>query len=60
MAAHTEQITVILDPDLRNFTERAAAREGRSLSGQVRYWVAQVARREVPERQERQRKRVGG
>ena len=51
MAARREQISVILDPDLRAFAEQAAAREDRSVAGQIRHWVAEAARREATRRQ---------
>jgi hypothetical protein len=51
MAARREQISVILDCELRTFAEQAAAREDRTLAGQIRHWVAEAARREVPGRQ---------
>jgi hypothetical protein len=34
-----EQITVTLDPDLREDVERIAAAECRSTSGQIRHWI---------------------
>jgi len=47
-----EQISVPLDPELREFVERAAAKEDRSVAGQIRHLVAQAARdaaRQQPE-----------
>jgi hypothetical protein len=38
------QITVPLDAPLRQFIERAAAREDRTLAGQIRHLVAEAAR----------------
>jgi hypothetical protein len=38
------QITVALSPELVNFLERAADRDSRSVSGQVRHLVVQAAR----------------
>jgi hypothetical protein len=38
------QISVPLDRELRAFVERQAAREDRSLAGQIRHLVAEAAR----------------
>jgi hypothetical protein len=35
---------VPLDPELREYVERMAAREDRSLAGQIRHFVAEAAR----------------
>jgi hypothetical protein len=32
------------------FAEQVAAREDRTLAGQIRHWIAEAARRELPER----------
>ena len=39
-----EQVSVPLPADLRAFVERAAAREDRSVAGQIRHLVAEAAR----------------
>jgi hypothetical protein len=39
-----EQISVPLERELREFVERTAAKEDRSVAGQIRHWVAQVQR----------------
>jgi hypothetical protein len=50
MSARREQISVTLDPDLRIFAEQVAAREDRTLAGQIRHWVAEAARRAATDR----------
>ena len=45
MSARREQISVTLEPDLRIFAEQVAAREDRTLAGQIRHWIAEAARR---------------
>jgi hypothetical protein len=40
-----EQITIPLDPALREFVERAAAEQDRTMAGQVRHLIAEAARR---------------
>jgi hypothetical protein len=42
-----EQVSVPLDRELREFVERAAAKEDRSVTGQIRHWVAQLQRQAV-------------
>jgi len=44
MSKRREQVSVPLDPELRAFVEREAAREDRSIAGQIRHLVAQAAR----------------
>jgi hypothetical protein len=44
MSKRENQITVPLDPELRAFIARAAAREDRSLAGQIRHLAAEAAR----------------
>ncbi len=39
-----EQISVPLSRELREFVERQAAREDRSVAGQIRHLVAEAAR----------------
>lgn len=46
--AKREQISVPLDPELREYVERTAAREDRSVAGQIRHFVAEAARRSMP------------
>jgi hypothetical protein len=46
MAKREQQISVPLDPDLREFVERLAAREDRTVAGQVRHLIAQARRAE--------------
>jgi hypothetical protein len=43
--AKREQVTVPLDRELREFVERVAEREDRSVAGVIRHLVAQAARR---------------
>jgi len=50
-----EQVTVPLDPELREFVERAAAEEDRSVAGQIRHFVAQAARMAAKQQPEAQR-----
>jgi hypothetical protein len=38
------QVSVPLDPELRQFVEREAARQDRSVAGQIRHLVAEAAR----------------
>jgi hypothetical protein len=45
MARRREQICIPLEPALREFVECAAAREDRSIAGQIRHYVAEAARR---------------
>jgi hypothetical protein len=47
-----EQVSVPLDPELRDFVERAAAEEDRSLAGQIRHLVAEAAREASKQRSE--------
>jgi hypothetical protein len=44
--AKREQVTVPLDRELREFVERVAEREDRSVAGVIRHMVAQFARHE--------------
>jgi hypothetical protein len=39
------QISVHLPQDLQTFVERTAERESRSVSGQIKHWVVEAARR---------------
>ena len=39
MASNHDQISVPLDRELREFVERTAERETRSVAGQVRHWI---------------------
>lgn len=41
------QISVPLDENLRAFLERLAAREDRTLAGQIRHLVAEAARQQI-------------
>jgi len=41
-----EQICVPVDRELREFVERTAERETRTIAGQVRHWI-ETARRET-------------
>ncbi len=45
-----EQLSVPLPPRLREFIEREAEREDRSVAGQVRHLVAEAARNSETER----------
>jgi hypothetical protein len=47
--AKREQVTVPLDRELREFVERVAEREDRSVAGVIRHLVAQAARRQEQE-----------
>ena len=47
MSKREQQITVPLDPDLRAYVERMAAREDRTVAGQVRHLIAQARRAEA-------------
>jgi hypothetical protein len=47
--AKREQVTVPLDRELREFVERVAEREDRSVAGVIRHLVAQAARRQGEE-----------
>ena len=49
--AKREQVSVPLPAELREFVERAAEREDRSVAGQIRHFVAQAARADQVERQ---------
>lgn len=40
-----QQVSVPLDPQLRAFVEETAAREDRTVAGQIRHLVAEAARR---------------
>jgi hypothetical protein len=40
-----EQVSVPLGPQLRAFVEQTAAREDRTVAGQIRHLVAEAARR---------------
>jgi hypothetical protein len=44
MAKREHQVSVPLDPELREFVAREAAREDRSVAGQIRHLVAEAAR----------------
>jgi hypothetical protein len=44
MSKRREQLSVPLDPELREFVERTAEREDRSVAGQIRHLVAEAAR----------------
>ncbi len=44
MSRKREQISVPLPAALREFVERAAEREDRSVAGQIRHLIAQAAR----------------
>jgi hypothetical protein len=44
MSRKREQISVPLPAELREFVERAAQREDRSVAGQIRHIVAEAAR----------------
>jgi hypothetical protein len=44
----TRQVSVPLTQELREYVERAAEREDRSVAGQIRHLVAEAARRERP------------
>jgi len=44
-----EQICVPVDRELREFVERTAERETRTIAGQVRHWI-ETARRDTQER----------
>jgi hypothetical protein len=51
MSKRENKITVPLEPEQREFVERTAAREDRTLAGQIRHFIAEVARRvQVEER----------
>jgi hypothetical protein len=39
--AKREQISVPLDPELREYVERTAAKEDRSAAGQIRHLIAE-------------------
>ena len=49
LMAKREQVTVPLDRELREFVERVAEREDRSVAGVIRHLVAQAARRQEQE-----------
>jgi hypothetical protein len=51
MAAKREQLTVCLEPPLREWVERMAQREDRSVSAQVRRLVAEAMRKETQDQQ---------
>jgi hypothetical protein len=44
MSKRENQVSVPLPAELREFLERQAAREDRSLAGQIRHLIAQAAR----------------
>jgi hypothetical protein len=44
MAKRDHQVSVPLPADLREFVERAAEQEDRTIAGQIRHLVAQAAR----------------
>jgi hypothetical protein len=46
MASSREQICVPVDRELREFVERTAERETRTIAGQVRHWIELAQRRE--------------
>jgi hypothetical protein len=48
--AKREQVTVPLDRHLREFLERVAAAEDRSVAGVIRHLVAQAARQQSREK----------
>ena len=41
---HLDQLSVPLPAELKTFVAEAAARDDRSLAGQIRHYVAQAAR----------------
>jgi CopG-like RHH_1 or ribbon-helix-helix domain, RHH_5 len=43
-----EQVSVPLPAELREFVERAAVREDRTLAGQIRHLIAEAARNSEP------------
>jgi hypothetical protein len=47
MSKREQQISVPLDPDLRAFVEQLAAREDRTVAGQIRHLIAQSKRAEA-------------
>jgi hypothetical protein len=47
-----EQISVPLDPDLRDFVRRTALREDRTVAAQIRHLIAEAARKSEPQSQE--------
>jgi hypothetical protein len=53
MSKKQGQVTVPLDPQLRAFVEQQAAREDRTLAGQIRHLVAEARRRAVEQSGER-------
>jgi hypothetical protein len=46
-----EQVSVPLPAELREFVERAAVREDRTLAGQIRHLIAEAARNEPRQEQ---------
>ena len=46
MSKRREQVSVPLDAQQREFVEEQAARQDRSLAGQIRHWVAAAMRQE--------------
>lgn len=46
MSKRENQISVPVSSELRAFVEREAAREDRTVAGQVRHLIAEAARRE--------------
>lgn len=54
MAKRDHQVSVPLPADLREFVERAAEQEDRTIAGQIRHLVAEAARVQVD------RDRAGG
>jgi len=51
MAKREHQISVPLDPHLREFVERAAEREDRSMAQMIRHLVADAMRRQNAQEQ---------
>jgi hypothetical protein len=51
MSKRENQVSVPLDPELRAFLERTAAREDRTLGGQARHLIAEAARKSQAEGQ---------
>jgi hypothetical protein len=52
MRKRDHQVSVPLDPELREFVEQSAAREDRTVAGQVRHLIAEAARARTPSQQE--------
>jgi hypothetical protein len=49
--AKREQVTVPMPPDLRDFIERAAAEEDRTIAGQIRHLIAREQRQRQTQEQ---------